>query len=46
MVCPRCITATRMELEKLNINSKSIDLGDVDILYSIVAWLYFAVKNI
>ena len=31
MVCPRCITAVRVELEELNISFKTIDLGEVEL---------------
>ncbi|QEE50647.1 helix-turn-helix transcriptional regulator [Flavobacterium alkalisoli] len=31
MVCNRCITAVKNELEKLNANIRSIDLGEVEI---------------
>ena len=32
MVCPRCISAVEAELNKLNIKTKSIELGEVELL--------------
>ena len=31
MVCPRCITAVKIQLEGLNISFKTIDLGEVEL---------------
>ncbi len=36
MVCPRCIMAIEVELKKLNITAKSIELGEVDLGDSII----------
>ena len=37
MVCPRCITAVRNELEQMKIDTVSIELGEVEIVNELTA---------
>lgn len=38
MVCDRCITAVKNELDKLDLNTKSVKLGEVTLEKELTAW--------